>query len=94
MESITLFTTSEYEAQSFDAILFREGSVVCVQADPGDVRVVPLDKVNHVDGDADSMLVDTQIPDSFYGGADLAFVDRAEFPEIETHLEDIRGEEY
>lgn len=92
MGAITLFTTSEYEAQSFDAILVREPLVVCVLADPNSMRLVPLDKVNHIDGDPDLLLTDTEIPESFYGGAEYGFVDIEQFPELETHLEDIQRE--
>ncbi|AQL41814.1 hypothetical protein BV210_03380 [Halorientalis sp. IM1011] len=94
MGSITLFTTSEYEPQAFDAVLFRETLVVCVQADEESVRLVPLDKVNHVDGDADDVLVDTEIPESFYGGAEYGLADVEAFPDLQTHLEDLEGEEY
>ena len=94
MGSITLFTTSEYEPQAFDAVLFRERLVVCVQADTETVRLVPLDKVNHVDGEADDVLVETEIPESFYGGAEYGFADLDQFPELEAHLADLRGEEY
>lgn len=94
MGDVTLFTTAEYEAQSFDAVLFRDELVVCVRVDEDLVRVVPLDKVNHVDADADLLLVDTEIPESFYGGADYGFVDTDQFPDIQTHLEDLSGETY
>lgn len=94
MGSITLFTTSEYEAQAFDAVLVRDQLVVCVQAETDELRLVPLDKVNHIDGDAAKFLADTEIPDTFYGGADRGFVDTEQFPEIETHLADLDREEY
>jgi len=94
MGVITLFTTAEYEAQEFDAVLVRENAVVCVRADTDTLRLVPMDKVNHVDGDADTLLVGTEIPDSFYGGADYGFVDKAQFPEIEDHLAELSKEDY
>jgi len=94
MGDITLFTTAEYEPQAFDAILFREEIVVCVRADEDLVRVVPLDKVNRVDADQDLLLVETDIPESFYGGSDYGFVDTDQFPDIQAHLEDISGETY
>lgn len=94
MGRITLYTVDEYEPQPFDAALVRERSVVCVRADEGLVRMVPLDKVNHVDGDRETMLVDEEIPDSFYGGADCGFVDPERFPEIESHLDDLGREAY
>ncbi|SEO86870.1 hypothetical protein SAMN05216388_102158 [Halorientalis persicus] len=94
MGSITLFTTSEYEPQAFDAVLFRDQLVVCVRADEDSVRLVPLDKVNHVDGDAESVLVETEIPESFYGGAEYGFADVEQFPDLQAHLEDIESEAY
>ncbi|WP_335999594.1 hypothetical protein [Halorientalis halophila] len=94
MGSITLFTTSEYEPQAFDAVLFRDDLVVCVRADEESVRLVPIDKVNHVDGDAEHVLVDTELPESFYGGAEYGFAAVEQFPALQAHLEDLRGEEY
>ncbi|WP_424019576.1 hypothetical protein ACOZ4N_08930 [Halorientalis pallida] len=94
MGSITLFTTSEYEPQAFDAVLFRDRLVVCVHADEDSVRLVPLDKVNHVDGDAEDVLVETEIPESFYGGAEYGFADVEQFPDLQAHLEDIESEAY
>ncbi len=94
MGSITLFTTSEYEPQAFDAVLFRDTLVVCVRADDELVRLVPLDKVNHVDGDAEDILVETEIPESFYGGAEYGFADIEQFPDLQAHLEDLQGETY
>ena len=94
MGAITVFITAEYEAQQFDAVLVRENMVVCIQADDETVRLVPLDKVNHIDGDADALLTDTEIPESFYGGAASGFVDVEQFPEIEGHLAELSKEEY
>ncbi|MFB6163648.1 MAG: hypothetical protein ABEJ31_00655 [Haloarculaceae archaeon] len=93
MGSITLLTTSEYEAQAFDAILVREPMVVCVRAGE-DLRLVPLDKVNHIEGDPDMLLGETEIPESFHGGADYGFVDVEQFPEVANHLEELTGESY
>jgi hypothetical protein len=53
-----------------------------------------MDKVNHLDGPAEDLYHDTEIPESFYGGADYGFVDVAQFPEMEQHLEDLAGEQY
>lgn len=89
MGQITLFTTSEYEPQAFDAVLFRDNLVVCVRADEGLVRLVPVDKVNHVDGTAESILVDAELPESFYGGAEYGFADTEQFPDLQAHLEDL-----
>lgn len=106
MRRVRLFTTTEYEGQTFDAVLVRERTAVCVREDDeetaahGDtdndtlVRIVPLDKVNRVDCDEDALLVDTEIPESFYGGGEYGFVDTAVFPEIEAHLEELAEETY
>ncbi|MFD1587141.1 hypothetical protein ACFR9U_09105 [Halorientalis brevis] len=94
MDAITLFTTAEYEAQEFDAVLFRDDLVVCVRAAESDMRLVPIDKVNHVDGDAELLLTDTEIPESFYGGAECGFVDVEKFPEIQEHLTALESEDY
>lgn len=94
MGAITLFTTAEYEAQEFDAVLLRDDIVVCVRANEANMRLVPMDKVNHIDGDADKLLTDTEIPESFYGGAECGFVDAEQFPEIEEHLAALSSEDY
>lgn len=104
MGRIKLFTTNEYEGQTFDAVLVRERAAVCVErAEEADrhgddegtlVRIVPLDKVNHIDGDAETLLVDTEVPESFYGGGEYGFVDTTKFPEIESHLEALADETY
>lgn len=97
MTDITLFTTSEYEAQTFDAVLIRDEVAMCIRAgDDGEdrVRLVPLDKVNHVDGDAATLLSDTEIPESFYGGGNYGFAAVSRFPDLQEHLETLEGEEY
>ncbi|WP_246987549.1 hypothetical protein [Halorientalis marina] len=94
MGAITLFTAAEYEPQEFDAVLLRDSVVVCVRAETDSVRLVPMDKVNHVDGDAEHLLVDTEIPESFYGGSNYGFVDTEQFPEIEDHLAELTDETY
>lgn len=94
MGDVTLLTTSAYEAQSYDAVLVRDDVAVCVRSDEGLVRLVPLDKVNYVDGDEDMLLTETEIPESFYGGAEYGFADVGEFPELEAHLADLAGETY
>lgn len=94
MGAITLFTTAEYEPQEFDAVLVRNEIVVCVRADDDSMRLVPLDKVNRIDSNSEHLLVDTQIPESFYGGSDYGFVDIDQFPDLQTHLEELTGETY
>lgn len=94
MGDITLLTTSEYEAQAFDAVLLRDDVAVCVRASDDLVRLVPLDKVNHVDGDGETLLSDTEIPDSFYGGGRYGFADVSRFPDLQDHLDALEGEDY
>jgi len=92
MGEITLFTTSEYEPQTFDAILFRERVVACIDADEERMRLVPQDKVNHVDGDCEDLLTGTELPESFHGGAEYGFADVERFPELQAHLEELADE--
>lgn len=94
MGAITLFTAAEYEPQEFDAVLLRDPVAVCVRAETDEVRLVPVDKVNHVDGDAEHLLVDAEIPESFYGGSNYGFVDTEQFPEIQRHLAELTDETY
>lgn len=94
MGAITLFTAAEYEPQEFDAVLLRDPVVVCVRAETDEVRLVPMDKVNHVDADAEHLLVDTEIPESFYGGSNYGFVDIERFPDIREHLTELTDETY
>lgn len=106
MRRVRLFTTTEYEGQTFDAVLVREKAAVCVRVEDEEttandraesdtlVRIVPLDKVTHIDGDEDALLVETEIPESFYGGGEYGFVDIEKFPEIEAHLRDLAEETY
>ncbi|WP_137286242.1 hypothetical protein [Halorussus salinisoli] len=89
----TVFTVDEYDALEFDAVLVRERSVVCLDGTET-ARVVPLDKVNHVDADPETMLVERELPESFYGGGEYGFVDLDEYPELEQHLEELDAEEY
>ncbi|WP_435181937.1 hypothetical protein [Halorussus sp. AFM4] len=89
----TVYTVDEYDALEFDAVLFREQSIVCLDA-TDEVRVVPLNKVNHVDADPETMLVERELPESFYGGGDYGFVRLEEYPELQQHLEDLEAEQY
>ncbi|WP_276302239.1 hypothetical protein [Halorussus lipolyticus] len=89
----TVFTVDEYDALEFDAVLFRERTVVCLDGTE-EARVVPLAKVNHVDADPELMLVENEIPDTFYGGCEYGFVRVEEYPELQQHLEDLEAEAY
>ena len=89
----TVFEVSEYEPQSFDAVLFREAVVLCLNADEL-VRVIPIDKVNHVDGDPDGMLVDDELPRWFFGGGEYGFVDLSAFSDLAAHVSDLDSDTY
>ncbi|WP_128478871.1 hypothetical protein [Halorussus pelagicus] len=89
----TVFTVDEYDALEFDAVLVRERTVVCLDGDET-ARVVPLGKLNHVDADPETMLVERELPESFYGGGQYGFVRVEEYPELEQHLEQLDAEEY
>lgn len=89
----TVYTVDEYDPLEFDAVLVREDTVVCLDGTET-VRVVPLDKVNHVDADPETMLVERELPDTFYGGGEFGFVDIEEYPELEQHLDDLEAEQY
>jgi len=89
----TVFEVDEYEAQEFDGVLVQENAVVCLDAGEN-VRVVPMDKVNHVDADPDLLLTGSEVPDSFFGGAEYAFVDVSKFDRLQEHLEDLQRENY
>jgi hypothetical protein len=88
-----VFTVDEYDALEFDAVLVRERAVVCLDCTE-EARVVPLDKVNHVDADPETMLVERELPDTFYGGGEYGFVNLDEYPELEQHLEELEAEQY
>ena len=88
-----VFTVDEYDALEFDAVLVRERTVICLDGTE-EARVVPLDKVNHVDADPESMLVERELPDTFYGGGEYGFVNLDEYPELEQHLEELEAEQY
>ncbi|USZ69937.1 hypothetical protein NGM10_16165 (plasmid) [Halorussus salilacus] len=89
----TVYTVDEYDPLEFDAVLVRENAVVCVDG-TDEVRMVPMDKVNHVDGDPDEMLIERELPDTFYGGGEYGFVNVEEYPELRQHLEELAAEEY
>jgi hypothetical protein len=90
----TVFAVDEYESQEFDAVLVQENAVVCLNADPPHVRIIPMDKVNHVDADPELLLGEAEIPESFYGGAEYGFADPEEFDELREHREALDREEY
>lgn len=90
----TVYAVDEYDSQEFDAVLVQERTIVCLRTNPSLVRVIPLDKVNHIDSDPDLTLEEHEIPESFFGGGEYGFVAVEKFPAIEAHLEDIDKQEY
>jgi hypothetical protein len=88
----TVFTVDEYDALEFDAVLVRERTIICLDGTE-ETRVVPLQKVNHIDADPEMMLVEREIPDTFYGGGEYGFVNVDEYPELERHLEELEAAE-
>jgi len=92
-DSPTVYAVDEYDPLAFDAVLVRERTVVCLDGEET-ARVVPLDKVNHVEADPDAMLVERELPDTFYGGGEYGFVDLDEYPQLQQHLDELAAEEY
>lgn len=89
----TVFAVDEYDSLEFDAVLVRESAVICLEGTEK-LRVIPMDKVNHIDADPDTMLVEREIPDTFYGGGEYGFVDVEQYPELQEHLEALEAETY
>lgn len=87
-----LYTVDEYDAQEFDGVLVQENTAVCLRND--EARIIPLDKINRVDCDPETFLATHEIPETFFGGGDYGFVNVAEFPALEQHLEEIDREQY
>ncbi|WP_433634544.1 hypothetical protein [Halomicrococcus sp. NG-SE-24] len=92
-ERPTVFAVDEYEAQQFDGVLIQDDAVVCLDAGER-ARVIPMDKVNHIDADPDLLLTGAEVPDSFFGGAEYAFVDPSKFDRLQEHLDAIERENY
>lgn len=88
---VSVLTQDAYDPTTFEAALVREESVVCIgprdeddEAPTGDVRVVPIGNVVHVDGDHGEMVPGSDVADEFYGGCEYAFVDFEDYPEAEA----------
>jgi len=93
MDSVSVLTQDAYDPMTFDAVLVREETVVClhphlesvdeedVALERNDARVVPLANVIHVDGDPGMMVPGEAISEDFFGGAEYGFVDFEQFPE-------------
>ena len=81
----SVLTQDAYDPTTFAAVLVREDTVVCVDPDgdediAGDVRIVPIGNVIHVDADHDRMVPGDRVADDFYGGCEYAFIDFETFP--------------
>jgi len=81
----SVLTQDAYDPVTFAAVLVREDTVVCIDAEDdeelaGDVRIVPIENVIHVDADHDEMVPGESVADSFYGGCEYAFLDFERFP--------------
>jgi hypothetical protein len=82
----SVLTQDAYDPVTFAAVLVRSDTVVCIDPegddpDPaGDVRVVPIENVIHVDGDHDEMVPGARVSRDFYGGCEYAFIDFDRFP--------------
>jgi hypothetical protein len=92
MDSVSVLTQDAYDPMTFDAVLVREETVVClhphlesedeeeIALEPDAARVVPLDNVIHLDGDPEMMAPGEAIAEDFFGGAEYAFIDFDQFP--------------
>lgn len=89
----TVYAVDEYDPLTFDAVLVRGQTVLCLDG-TDTARVIPLDKVNHVEADPETMLVERELPDTFYGGGEYGFVDLDEYDELQQHLEELEAEQY
>ncbi|MGM0591434.1 MAG: hypothetical protein ACQETI_07365 [Halobacteriota archaeon] len=90
MASISVVTAESVE--TYDAVIVKNRTVVCLRSDTNLARVLPLDEVESIDADADLVLTD--IPESFFGGAEFGFVEVDRFPAIQRHLDELAQEVY
>jgi hypothetical protein len=93
MDAVSVLTQDAYDPMTFDAVLVREETVVCLQPhldsvdedeialEGDDARIVPLGNVIHVDGDPEMMVPGEAITEDFFGGAEYGFIDFERFPD-------------
>jgi hypothetical protein len=89
---VTVLATDEYEPTEYDAALVRERTVLCLDADAETVRLVPLDNVVSVEGDAGDHLHGPELPGWFHGGGEYGLVDLDAFPALAEHVADLDRE--
>ncbi|PSQ18294.1 hypothetical protein BRD00_05360 [Halobacteriales archaeon QS_8_69_26] len=87
--AITVLSADEYQAQEFDAVLVRERTVLCIDDEEDRLRMIPLEKVNHVDAAPETMLSGRDVPESFYGGCECGFVETESFPDLQEHMAEL-----
>ncbi len=87
--SVTVLAVDEYEPTEYDAALLRDEVVVCVDADAGTVRLVPLANLVSVEGEADAHLSGAELPGWFHGGGHDGIVDVEQFPDLADHLSEM-----
>ena len=88
---VSVLTQNAYDPTTYEAVLVRSETVVCLaprdddeDAPAGDVRVVPIESLIHVDADHADAVPGSAVDDDFYGGCEYAFVDFETFPEAEA----------
>ena len=72
-----------------DAALVQDRTACCVDADRGRATVIPLDRVERIDADADLLVIPPELPEWFFGGGEYGFVTVERFPDLQRHREDL-----
>jgi hypothetical protein len=85
--AVSVLTQDAYDPTTFEAVLVREETVVCLDpedadddAPSGNVRIVPIDNVIHVDANHEEMVAGDEVAEGFYGGCEYAFLDFEAYP--------------
>lgn len=102
--SIDVLADDQYSPQSYDAVLVKGRTVLCLRGADGDdgddeeapprplARVLPLEKLHHVDAPPELMVQGREVPESFHGGCEYGFVDTEQFPDLVDREEEIDRE--
>lgn len=85
--TVSVLAVDEYEPTEYDAAVVRDGVLVCVATADDTVRLVPLENVVSVEGDAESLLTGAELPGWFYGGGTQGLADLEQFPDLRDHVE-------